>query len=432
MHAGSVGVDLLVWTAAGVASLIQGLCMAELGTMLPFAGGPYEFVSVAAESMGRAGDILSFLFIWVFVLLDPAAVAIHALTFTSYALSGVYGTCRPPYAVTALVTVGVIELAAVVNTLSLKASMKLQNMLFIIKIAILLAIIFTGIAWCFREPALLHKFTFDGPTTPVKIVESFAVALLTSAGSSMVACMAEEMTDPSRTIPRSLLGGTLLVTTLMVLTNVAYFSVLDLQALAESEATAVIFARSAWGAVGALLVPVIVCVCTFGTMSAAFLSNSRLLMAAARKRHLPAAFALITVNSSLPVVAIACRCFISLLLAVTGSVAFLAKSGMIGFCVMVFLEMTAMLRLRVTMKDAPRPIRVPTWLILVNIAICLTIVLVPLMAAGEVLPYVIAVGSILTGFPAYFVLKALQRSNCGIQVNRCLQKVTFGVPSVRQ
>ncbi|KAH8032340.1 hypothetical protein HPB51_024117 [Rhipicephalus microplus] len=369
--------------------------------MLPFAGGPYEFVSVAAESMGRAGDILSFLFIWVFVLLDPAAVAIHALTFTSYALSGVYGTCRPPYAVTALVTVGVIELAAVVNTLSLKASMKLQNMLFIIKIAILLAIIFTGIAWCFR-------------------------------GNSMVACMAEEMTDPSRTIPRSLLGGTLLVTTLMVLTNVAYFSVLDLQALAESEATAVIFARSAWGAVGALLVPVIVCVCTFGTMSAAFLSNSRLLMAAARKRHLPAAFALITVNSSLPVVAIACRCFISLLLAVTGSVAFLAKSGMIGFCVMVFLEMTAMLRLRVTMKDAPRPIRVPTWLILVNIAICLTIVLVPLMAAGEVLPYVIAVGSILTGFPAYFVLKALQRSNCGIQVNRCLQKVTFGVPSVRQ
>ncbi|KAL3227262.1 hypothetical protein MRX96_024227 [Rhipicephalus microplus] len=403
MHAGSVGVDLLVWTAAGVASLIQGLCMAELGTMLPFAGGPYEFVSVAAESMGRAGDILSFLFIWVFVLLDPAAVAIHALTFTSYALSGVYGTCRPPYAVTALVTVGVIELAAVVNTLSLKASMKLQNMLFIIKIAILLAIIFTGIAWFFREPALLHKFTFDGPTTPVKIVESFAVALLTSAGSSMVACMAEEMTNPSRTIPRSLLGGTLLVTTLMVLTNVAYFSVLDLQALAESEATAVIFAR-----------------------------NSRLLMAAARKRHLPAAFALITVNSSLPVVAIACRCFISLLLAATGSVAFLAKSGMIGFCVMVFLEMTAMLRLRVTMKDAPRPIRVPTWIILVNMAICLTIVLVPLMAAGEVLPYVIAVGSILTGFPAYFVLKALQRSNCGIQVNRFLQKLTFGVPSVRQ
>ncbi|KAH7939708.1 hypothetical protein HPB52_016261 [Rhipicephalus sanguineus] len=243
--------------------------------------------------------------------------------------------------------------------------------------------------------------------------------------------MAEEMSNPSRTIPRSLLGGIFLVTTLLVLTNAAYFSVLDLQELTESEATAVIFARTAWGAVGAYLVPVIVCVSTFGTMTACFLSNSRLLMAAARKKHLPAAFSLITMNSSLPVVAIACRCFVSLLFAVTGSVAFLAKGGMIGFCVMIVLEMIAMLRLRVTMKETARPIRVPTWLILVNIAISLTIVLVPVAAAGEVLPYVIAIGCILTGFPAYFVLKALQRSRYDVKVNRFLQKVTLGVPCVR-
>ncbi|KAL1437515.1 hypothetical protein MTO96_048896 [Rhipicephalus appendiculatus] len=247
----------------------------------------------------------------------------------------------------------------------------------------------------------------------------------------MVACMAEEMSNPSRTIPRSLLGGISLVTTLLVLTNAAYFSVLDLQAVTESEATAVIFARTAWGAVGAYLVPVIVCVSTFGSMSACFLSNSRLLMAAARKRHLPAAFSLITANSSLPIIAIACRCFLSLLFAVTGSVGFLAKSGMIGFCVMIVLEMIAMLRLRVTMRNAPRPIRVPTWLILVNMAICLTIVLVPVAAAREILPYVIAIGCILTGFPAYFVLKALQRSRCGIKVNIFLQKLTLGVPCVR-
>ncbi|KAL1437514.1 hypothetical protein MTO96_048895 [Rhipicephalus appendiculatus] len=85
--------------------------------------------------MGKAGDVLSFLFAWIFVLLDPAAVAIHGLTFTSYALSCVYGTCKPPHVVTALVTVGVIELAAAVNTFSLKASMKLQNILFVIKMA---------------------------------------------------------------------------------------------------------------------------------------------------------------------------------------------------------------------------------------------------------------------------------------------------------
>ncbi|KAL1437516.1 hypothetical protein MTO96_048897 [Rhipicephalus appendiculatus] len=300
--------------------------------MLPSAGGPYEFVSVAAQSMGRVGDVVSFLFAWSFMLLDSSAVAIHALTFTSYALSVVYNACTPPYVVTALVTVGV------------------------------------------TEPALLNKFTFDGSTTPVKVVESFAVAMFSCSGSTMIACMAEEMSDPSRIIPRSLLGGVSLVTTLLVFTNAAYFSVLDLQVLTESEATAVTFARATWGAAGAYLVPAIVCVCTFGTMSAC---------------------------------------------------------GMLVCCAMITLEMAAMLRLRFTMKEAHRPIRAPTWLILVNIAVSLTIVLVPVMAAGEVLPYVIAIGFTLTGFPAYFVLKAVQRSNRGIKVDRFLQKLTLGVPCVR-
>ncbi|KAH6924942.1 hypothetical protein HPB50_026663 [Hyalomma asiaticum] len=243
--------------------------------------------------------------------------------------------------------------------------------------------------------------------------------------------MAEEMSDPARIIPRSLLGGIFLVTTLLVLSNAAYFSVLDLGVVTESEATAVSFARVTWGTAGVYLVPIIVCVSTFGTMSACFLSNSRLLMAAAQKRHMPMAFSLITVNSSLPVVAIACRCCLSILFAVTGSVGFMAKGGMVGFCVIIVLEMLAMLRLRVTMKDARRPIKVPTWLIIVNIAIPLMIVLIPLIAAGDVLQYVIGAGCILAGFPAYFVLKAAQRSRSGTTVNKFVRKLTLGVPYVR-
>ncbi|XP_037563071.2 Y+L amino acid transporter 2 [Dermacentor silvarum] len=248
----------------------------------------------------------------------------------------------------------------------------------------------------------------------------------------MVACMAEEMSDPSRIIPRSLLGGILLVTTLIVLTNAAYFSVLDLYSVTASEATAVTFARTSWGTAGAYLVPIIVCVCTFGTMSSSFLSNSRLMMAAARKRHLPWAFSLITMNSSLPIVAMTCRCCLAILFAVTGSVRFLAKGSMTVFCVMSILVMLSMLRLRVTMKDAHRPIRVPTWLIFVNITISLTVILVPVLAAGEVVQYLVALGCVLIGFPVYFVLKAVQGSTSGISGNRFLQKLMLSVPCVRR
>ncbi|XP_075529938.1 asc-type amino acid transporter 1-like [Dermacentor variabilis] len=105
---GSVGVDLIVWVAAGVASLIHCLCFAELGTMLPSAGGVHEYIRAGMDSTGRIGDVLSFLAAWCFFLVDPIAVTIQGLTFTAYALSLPYGNCTPPHAVTVLVTIVIV------------------------------------------------------------------------------------------------------------------------------------------------------------------------------------------------------------------------------------------------------------------------------------------------------------------------------------
>ncbi|KAH6931164.1 hypothetical protein HPB50_022595 [Hyalomma asiaticum] len=167
--------------------------------------------------------------------------------------------------------------------------------------------------------------------------------------------MAEEISDPSRTIPRSLVGGTVFVVVLVVLTNAAYFLVLDADSIAATEATATTFSRAAWGTAGEFIVPVVICVCTFGTLSSMFLTNSRLFMAAARQGHLPSLINLISVNSSLPVVAIAFRSCIAIPFALTGSVTFLVKGGMNFYCLNVVVQMLAMLRLRVTMRDVHRP-----------------------------------------------------------------------------
>ncbi|KAH6924943.1 hypothetical protein HPB50_026664 [Hyalomma asiaticum] len=259
---GSVGVDLLVWLAAGVASFIRfvralpsqvflrtsffgqrAFVTPELGTMLPSAGGAHEYLRVGMKSMGRTGDVISFLYVWCFLLVDPTAVTVQGLTFTAYALSLPYGSCPPPHAVTVLVTVVTVELAAVVNTFSLKTSMKIQNAFFMLKLGVLLAIIGTGVVWCMRAPHVLRNFTFGTSTPPGNILQAFVVAMYTGSGSTTISCMAEEMSNPSRIIPRSLLGGVFLVTCLQVLTNAAYFAVLDHEAFSASEATAVTFGR---------------------------------------------------------------------------------------------------------------------------------------------------------------------------------------------
>ncbi|XP_072140767.1 uncharacterized protein [Dermacentor andersoni] len=410
--AGSGGADLLVWMTGGLASLAHALCIAELGTLLPSAGGPYEYVNAAAKSMGRAGELLVFFYLWTFLLTDPVAVSLNGLTFTRYAFSLVYGTCPPPHGATALVTVCVIELAAVVNVFSLKASMKTQNIFFALKLAVLLGIIITGTVWCVRG---LLRTCQDSKFSPLVC-------------SASIVFMAEEMSDPSRIIPKSVVGGTVLVTGLVVLTNAAYFVVLDPGSIAASEATASTFSREAWGTAGEIIVPAIVCICSFGTLSAIFFTNSRLFMAAARQGHLPSFINLISVKSSLPVVAIALKTCIALPFALTGSVTFLAKSSMTFYCFNVVVVMVAMLRLRVTMKDAARPVRVPTWLVFVNIGVSLTVILFPLFSTAETVRYAFSIGCLFVGLPVYILVKTVQRRYAGEKLHKAAQKLFLSVP----
>nr|XP_037272588.1 b(0,+)-type amino acid transporter 1-like [Rhipicephalus microplus] len=421
--AGSVGADILVWLAAGFGSLVHGLCIAELGTMLPSAGGPYEYLKVAVESLGRTGDVICFLYSWCFLMADPMGATLHALTFTSYFLELVYGTCVPPSSATALVTILVIELSAAVNIFSLRASMKLQDYLFIVRLGVLLAIIATGFIWAFRVPLAFDKFSFNGRTTPRGAVEAFAVAMFTGAGSTPIACMAEEMSDPCRTIPRALLGGLSLITALHVLTNMAYFIVLDPGRLTETEATAAAFARATWGTTGHILVPLIVCVCTFGTMSSSCFTNTRLCMAAARNKHLPEIFALISVKTSLPVISIGCRTCVALVFIATGSMAFLAKGFMAVVSVMNLMTILAMFQLRRTLIGKSRAIKVPTFLIFANLAILLTLVVAPFLSRSMVTSYLATGGTMLMGIPAYFFFSALGRSRVGTAAFHFVQKL---------
>ncbi|KAK8787204.1 hypothetical protein V5799_023018 [Amblyomma americanum] len=332
------------------------------------------------------GDMICSLYAWCFLLAEPMGTTLHALTFTSYCLSVVYGSFTPPYVVTILVTVAVIA------------------------------------------PFPFDRFSFKSDTTPGRALQALSVAMFTGAGSTPICCMAEEMSNPGRIIPRSLLGGLFLVISLHVLTNMAYFIVLDPQRLTSSEATAFTFARPTWGVAGEVLVPVIVCICTFGTMSAACLTGSRLLLATARNKHLPEMLSLITTSSSLPVVAIICRTCLAILFTLTGSVEFLAKGfvGVISF--MNVLTMFAMLKWRGHVQDTSRTFRVPTVLIFINIGILSLLTVIPLLGGREVTEYLVTLCFCLLGMPAFGVFRALGRTNAAVFAFTCLQKLFLSVP----
>ncbi|KAG0430383.1 hypothetical protein HPB47_022762 [Ixodes persulcatus] len=96
-NSGSIGVVLVVWSVCGVLTLV-GLCSAELGALLPVAGGEYAYLIAGGKWLGKFGDVVPFFHAWFFLLIsDPMSAAFQGLTFSSYMLSIVYRNCPPPY-----------------------------------------------------------------------------------------------------------------------------------------------------------------------------------------------------------------------------------------------------------------------------------------------------------------------------------------------
>lgn len=83
--------SLIIWVLCGVISIFGAQTYAELGCMIPKAGGDYEYILAAF------GGLWGFLFVWAqLIIIIPTANAVAALTFADYMLQPIFSTCDPP------------------------------------------------------------------------------------------------------------------------------------------------------------------------------------------------------------------------------------------------------------------------------------------------------------------------------------------------
>ncbi|CAN8022663.1 unnamed protein product [Ixodes persulcatus] len=389
-NSGSAGVAIIVWSVSGLTTILGGLCYAELGSLLPASGGDYAYLTACGKSFGKIGDVLPFFYAWSFVIiLDPMTAALQGLTFSSYALSVVYPDCNPPYSVTVMVALAFISLATAVNCFSVKTSARVQDVLSVIKCLVLIAIIITGAAFATRVNHFTSGPFFSDDILPGNVAQAFLGAVICYGGWTQIAFIAGEISDPTRNLPRALFCGILTVTAIYVLTNVAYFIVLDAATVINTEAIAVTFATVTWGPVAATLIPIAVSVCAFGTLFAASFVNARVILAAARQGHLPTACSLVSVKTSVPLAATLLRGILSLAYTFAGSVGFIVESCAFLYNVYEICGILCLFVLRSSMKDAPRLYRAPTVLALTKLLISMSLVIMPLVNVDEYMQYVL-------------------------------------------
>ena len=272
---------LAAWLAGGVIALIGAFCFAELGARIPRAGGSYVYLREAF------GPVPAFLFGWTLLLvIGTGATAAVAMIFANYTVA----LLNVPVLWVKPLAVGAIVLLAAVNYRGVVPGAMTQNLLVVLKLIPLAVLAGLGM--------LLVKALPDQPFAgqpPLPVAGQTLLALAAGLGPVLFAFggwqqlnfVADEIRDPRKTIPRSLIMGIVIVIVVYLLVNIAYLWTLGPERLARSTAPAADTMRALLGGPGAWLVSVGIVISTFGFLDLVLLVTPRVFQAMAAGGQLP-------------------------------------------------------------------------------------------------------------------------------------------------
>jgi APA family basic amino acid/polyamine antiporter len=205
-----------------VLALAGASIYAELGARLPHAGGDYQYLTRAF------GPLWGFLTGWAaFVLSFSAAAAAMSKVAVSYFAGAVPGLDGGSEWLSRVLGPALLLLLTVLNVAGAKVGGRTTTVLTAIPLVALIALFLYGL--------MAGNAEFEWPSQPLATPEgnwllAFGAAMVpvffTYSGWNAAAYLAGELERPERTLPRALLFGTLAVTTLYLVVNVALFGLL--------------------------------------------------------------------------------------------------------------------------------------------------------------------------------------------------------------
>ena len=362
-NVGTPWMVLLAYLFAGILTLVGALTFAELSAMMPRSGGQYNFIGAAF------GRVWAFLYGWMETLLDGAAsIAALAIVFVIF-LNDLLGGTLSSLQVQ-LLTVGTIVAVTLLTLASMHTNGMLATVITALKVVLVAGI---GVAaFLFSDGSWAH-FAASGAGGACEGVSAGARLGVTGFGAAVIGALwgyngwadisfvAEEVRNPERTVPRALIGGSVLIIGLYLLVNAGYFYALEPKTVAnvpEASSVAGVVMLRMLGAGGASLLTIGMMLSTFGALHSLSLSVARLPFAMARDGLLPRTFATISPRARVPSHAILLLGACAIGFAFSG--AFDVLTDLIVFMLLLFngLAVASVYVLRRTLPDVARPYRV--------------------------------------------------------------------------
>lgn len=424
---GSSGWIMVAWLVAGLLTVLAALSYGELSGMMPKAGGQYVYIQRAF------GRLTAFLYGWtVFSVIQTGVIAAVGVAFAKF--SAVFFPAISPENVlldaglfrinaAQIFAIGSIVLLTWLNSRGVKNGKWLQLIFTLAKIVALLALIVLGLwkglgsaafQFNFSDMWNAHRTIFDGageniiPLSGMALVSALGVAMVGSLFSSdawnNVTFIAGEIKEPQRNIPLSLFLGTLIVTALYVLANMAYLALLPMHEIqtAEADRVGTAAARVIFGDAAVFLMAGLIMVSTFGCNNGLILAGGRLFYAMANDGLFFKKAAQLNQNQ-VPGYALWIQCIWASVLCLSGRYGDLLEYTTFASLLFYIVTIAGLFVLRRREPDAERPYRafgypvLPVVYILAAAAFCLN-----LLISSPVFTLA-GLGIVLLGLPVYYL-----------------------------
>ncbi len=436
---GSAGYLLLLWIITGVITVMAALSYGELAGMMPTAGGQFVYIQRAF------GNFVSFLYGWtVFTVIQTGVIAAVAVAFANYSaiffpelqhqLLSVGGGA---FVITWKQILAIITLILLTfsNTRGIKNGKIIQLVFTSTKLLSLFALIVLGVAMAFKSDTLAQNFAhaWDAATTTVNKDGSISIthlagfALIGAMGSTIinslfsadawnnVTFIAGEIKDPRKNIPRSLFLGTLLVTLLYVLANVAYLALLPLHGtptaqdafgqgiqFATNDRVGASAATMIFGNVALYIMAALIMISTFGCNNGLILSGARVYYAMAKEKLFLNKAGTLNDND-VPAFALWTQCIWASALCLSGTYSDLVNYSTFASMLFYIVTISGLFVLRVKEPNTERPYKafgypiIPALYILSALAICTILIIYDGRNTG------LGLICVFTGIPVYFI-----------------------------
>lgn len=355
---------------AAVIGALTGLSYAELSAMYPKSAAEFVYTEEAFKIR-----IISFLLGWIIIFSGLFSATTVAFGFAGY-LASLIGI--PSNLIIIPIGIALIIILSIINYIGIKTSTFANIIFTLIEAAGLIFIIIIGIP----HFGSVNYIELPLGSSFFAIFSSIALIFFAYIGFEDIANIAEEVKNPAKNLPRSIIYSLIITTILYVLTAISVVSVLDYATIASSQEPLATVAFEAIGPIGSYIISFIALFATANTVLIMLIVTSRMMYGMARDKALPISLSKISKKHKTPTISV----FVTMVLVIgmffLGGIEPVARATVFGVLINFILVNISLIALRKKNPEIERPFKLKP-----NVKFIPIIALLGAIVCGGLLPF---------------------------------------------